>query len=71
MLPLGCVAAPKMRQALPIFVSAAHSSGSKLPRHKSCEGRYPGLWSKRGFDCDEALDTLQVAVHPVRIPVAR
>ncbi|TPG74543.1 hypothetical protein EAH78_23545 [Pseudomonas arsenicoxydans] len=28
LLALGCVAAP--------FVSAAHSSGSKLPRHKSC-----------------------------------
>ncbi|CAH0291945.1 hypothetical protein SRABI06_04257 [Pseudomonas brassicacearum] len=27
LLPLGCAAAP--------FVSAAHSSGSKLPRHNS------------------------------------
>ncbi|MDT9675379.1 hypothetical protein F6R97_12365 [Pseudomonas sp. JV414] len=36
LLALGCVAAPKNLTtiALPIFVSAAHSSGSKLPRHR-------------------------------------
>ncbi|PVZ57351.1 hypothetical protein C9422_16785 [Pseudomonas sp. B1(2018)] len=34
MLPLGCVAAPKMLATMPIFVSAPHSSGSKLPRHR-------------------------------------
>ncbi|PQP03116.1 hypothetical protein C5612_14875 [Pseudomonas frederiksbergensis] len=35
LLALGCAAAPIIWQPLPIFVSAAHSSGSKLPRHKS------------------------------------
>nr|POA12746.1 hypothetical protein C1892_19555 [Pseudomonas sp. MPBD7-1] len=37
LLPLGCAAAP--------FVSAAHSSGSKLPRHKSSVILF-GLWSE-------------------------
>ncbi|ATE77262.1 hypothetical protein CNN82_12845 [Pseudomonas frederiksbergensis] len=33
LLPLGYVAAPKSEQS-PFFVSATHSSGSKLPRHR-------------------------------------
>ncbi|KAA0983440.1 hypothetical protein FQ192_29825 [Pseudomonas sp. ANT_J12] len=33
-LPLGCVAAPNSAN-IHDFASAAHSSGSKLPRHKS------------------------------------
>ncbi|MSU92596.1 hypothetical protein C1X35_09300 [Pseudomonas sp. FW306-1C-G01A] len=34
LLPPGCVAAPKNVAAMPVFVSATHSSGSKLPRHR-------------------------------------
>jgi hypothetical protein len=34
LLALGCAAALKNLTTFMIFVSAAHSSGSKLPRHR-------------------------------------
>ncbi|OWP70555.1 hypothetical protein CEC48_17330 [Pseudomonas sp. K2I15] len=72
LLPLGCAADPN-------FGSASHSSGSKLPRHRTLPGHKPRLCLKPQARTPESPPHLeprlprpfparQAQPHPVRTP---